>query len=314
MKKRLIIIFMTTMLATTYVVPAVHADEISDDLNFAAVNEEASYDEYDSDDVLVTDDNDEGVSEEISESASEEASYDYDKGAYEEEEVREDESFDGEIHAADDSFYAYATDSTDTEVNISVDSGVMVGVGVDVYGVASTINWYIDGEEDYACRDYTMCDFMPLEHNFDVRCVLMDEEGHTAEVVFHVFVTGGTESNVEPVESVFEVSTPLTEENIALYHTDSTELFVDVNNTYDSVVSYEWAKNGGVIEGETEYYCEVTEGGLYTCRAYDNMGHEGTVEFRVRGYKDLGAKVTAPTDDNKNGYVTVPYNQDLDNM
>lgn len=317
MKKRLIIIFMAAMLATTCVVPAVHADEISDNLNISAVNEEASYDEYDSaDDVIITDDYDEGVSEEILEDSSEEASSNYDQGAYEdeeneEEEVSEGESLDGEIHAADADFHAYAADTTSSEQTLTLSTGEQASVEVDVYGIVDTIDWIIDDEDDYDYMDNTSFTFTVLDHNFDILCELMDVDGYHAEVVFHIIVEGGTESNVEPVEGVFEVSNNMTDSEMSLYYSNSTELYVDITNTYGTDVSYEWTKNGTVIEGETEFYCEVTEGGLYTCRAYDDMGHEGTVEFPVHGYKDLGAKVANPDDDDKTEYITVSNDEDM---
>ena len=114
-------------------------------------------------------------------------------------------------------------------------------------------------------------------------------------------------SGEEPVpdDGEFEVTTDLEDWELDMWDSDSMELTVNVESTYDSAVSYEWRKNGEIIEGAADDSYTATEGGLYTVRAYDDLGHEGTVDFKVSAERDIGAGWTCGED------IEAPANQEL---
>ncbi len=109
-------------------------------------------------------------------------------------------------------------------------------------------------------------------------------------------------------EDYFRVISTESSQVIDIGKDNKRTLHIVAISSYKSPIRYEWTKNGKIIDSNGAY-CDVTEGGHYIARAYDSLGHEGSVSFDIYAERDLGAKPAGEVDENGKCNVQVTGGQ-----
>lgn len=338
MKRRLLSVIMAAMLAVSCAAPLVYAEETTDEVY---IEETEDYTDYASDDAveeIYTEETEpayESDELEVAEDGSEEAAEEAETEAAEDEYVAEDENEEGvtdDLEASEEPAFGaftaiwegteYGTEESrniEYHVQPNEPTTLELSISKEDEGEFLFITWTLIDEESgerevldeaYESESCTIT----TDTNKKIEVSITDMPFDNNERLYARIIvdgSGNAESDVEsgeepvPDDGEFEVTTDLEDWELDMWDSDSMELTVNVESTYDSAVSYEWRKNGEVIEGAADDSYTATEGGLYSVRAYDDLGHEGTVDFKVSAERDIGAGWTCGED------IEVPANQEL---